>query len=362
MLDALKPLLENNVISNEIKESLETAWNDKITENRQIVAQELREEFAQKYEHDKHVMLEAVNRLITDQLDTELSEFIADRKQLAEMKVKYAKAMNKSSTAIKEFVTKQLVAEVKELHEDTTAMANKFSILENFVVEALAQEITEFQADKQDLAETKVKLIREGREKFTQVKEQFIKRASTLVESVVSKSLTTEITALKEDIESARRADFGRKLFEAFASEYSVSYLNEKSETAKLLKVIKSKDAAISEAADAVVKAEKVLESKQFEIRMLKEQHSRKDIMNELLAPLNADQKSIMSDLMESVATHKLNDSFDKYLPAVVAGKSPQRKQTLVETKIITGNKVPKSNRADSDIYDMRKLAGLEKY
>ena len=36
---------------------------------------------------------------------------------------------------------------------------------------------------------------------------------------------------LKEDIDVARNNDFGRKIFEAFASEYATSYLNEKSET-----------------------------------------------------------------------------------------------------------------------------------
>lgn len=361
MLDALKPLLENNVISEDIKESLEKAWQSKIQENRQSVAQELREEFANKYEHDKHVMLEAVNRLVTDQLDTELREFIEDRKQLAEMKVQYAKKMNHSSKAIKEFITRQLAAEIKELHEDTAVMADKFSILENFVVNSLASEITEFHIDKQDLANTKVKLIREGRNKFADLKRQFISRASQLVEQTVDRNLKSEITALKEDIETAKRADFGRKIFEAFAAEYSHSYLNEKSDSAKLLKVIAEKDAAIAEAADAVVKAEKLIEAKQTEIKLLKESSVRKDTMAELLAPLNSEQKAIMSDLLESTATSKLMESFDKYLPAVVAGKPAKRKQPLTESvKVVTGDK-PKTYMAqdDDDVSSLRKLAGL---
>ena len=57
MLEALKTLFENNVISEEIKESIEKAWDARINENRAQVTQQLREEFAQRYEHDKQVMV-----------------------------------------------------------------------------------------------------------------------------------------------------------------------------------------------------------------------------------------------------------------------------------------------------------------
>ena len=363
MLDALKSLFENNVISEEIKESIETAFESRINEARTQVAEQLREEFAQKYEHDKNTMIEAVDRMISEQLSAEIVEFADDRNQLAEMKVKYAKKMKKDAVVMKEFVTRQLAKEVKELHEDQVVMASKFGKLEQFVVEALAQEITEFYKDKQDLAETKVRLVREGRQEIKKVKEQFVQRAAKMVESVVTNNLTVEITSLKEDIEAARRADFGRKLFEAFAAEYSTSYLNEKSETAKLLKVIDLKDLAMKEAAQAVVKAEQILESKEAQIRALKESQERKAIISELLAPLNSEQKSIMGELMETVKTERLNESFDKYLPSVLNGKAPQKKQALVEAKEVTGNKIsnnPRSSEMDSNIIDIRKLAGLK--
>ena len=309
------------------------------------------------------ILIEAVDRMIGDGLISELAEFAEDRKSLAEMKVKYAKKMSSDSKMMKEFVTRQLASEVRELHEDQVEMASKFGKLEQFVVEALAQEITEFYKDKQDLAETKVRLVREGREQLKKVKEQFVQRAAKMVDSVVNESLQTELTALKEDIDAARRNDFGRKLFEAFASEYTTSYLNEKSETAKLLKVIDLKNLELAEAQQFASKAGKILESKEAEIRGLKEAQDRKAIMSELLAPLNTEQREIMGELMESVKTSKLVESFDKYLPAVVAGKAPQKKQALVEAKEVTGNKeITNTNRSseDSNIVDIRKLAGLK--
>jgi hypothetical protein len=365
MLDALKQLFENNVISEEIKESIEAAWDSKINEAREEVAYQLREEFAQKYEHDKGVMVEAIDKMVTDHLSAEIVEFAEDRKALAEMKVKLAQEKKKTAAVMKEFVTRQLASEVTELHEDQVVMATKFGKLEQFVVEALAQEITEFYKDKQDLAETKVRLIREGKDQLAKVKAQFVQRAAEKVEQVVSEGLRSELHSLKEDIDAARSNDFGRKLFEAFASEYQTSYLSEKSETAKLLKVIDLKELAVSEAQQAAEEAAALLESKEAEIAQLKEAQERKTIMNELLAPLNSEQREIMGELMESVKTSRLNESFEKYLPSVINGngKAPQKKQALLEAKEITGNKISNtkhSSETEGNIIDIRRLAGLK--
>jgi len=193
MLDALKGLFENNVISEEIQGQIEAAWEARINENKEQVAQQLREEFAQKYEHDKNAMIEAVDRMISEQLSAEIVEFADDRSQLAEMKAKYAVKMKQDAEVMKEFVTRQLAQEVKELHEDQVAMASKFGKLEQFVVEALAQEITEFMQDKRDLAETKVRLVREGREEIKKVKEAFVQRAAKMVEKTVTEGLRSEV-------------------------------------------------------------------------------------------------------------------------------------------------------------------------
>lgn len=363
MLDALKTLVENNVISETVRADIEQAWEARITENRSQVTQELREEFAQKYEHDRQLIVESIDRMLGEQLREEIAQFVEDRKQLAEQRAKLAVQRKQDATLVREFVSRQLAAEVRELHEDQVQMAEKFKYLEKFVVEALAQEIAEFHTDKQDVAKTKVRLVREGREALAKLKEQFVRRAATLVESTVEKTLSKEIGQLKEDIEVARRNDFGRKLFEAFSAEYQNSYLNEKSETSKLLKIVNQKEQEIAEARQIVSKARKVLESKQAEINALKESKERQGIMNELLNPLSKDQKVIMHELLESVQTSKLRDNFDKYLPAVVAGETlPKRKTTLVEAREVTGNKQTNSvsSSEDHNIVDIRRLAGIK--
>ncbi len=362
MIDIVKQLFENNVISEEIKSEIESAWQSRIQENRDQVTAELREEFAQKYEHDKTAMVEAVESMLADRLQAELSEFAEDRQGLIEAKAKYAKKMKDDAKTMESFVLNNLKKEISELHEDRKTVAANVSKLESFIVDALAKEIAEFHADKKDLAETKVRLVRESKAKFEAVKKDFITRSTKIIEETVSKGLKSEMTQLREDIEAARKNDFGRRIFESFASEYAASYLNEKSETSKLLKVVEQKEQEVAEAAKLVAEAQKLVESRETEIKLIKDMSTRKEIMGELLAPLAGDKKSVMSELLESVQTDKLRGAFDKYLPAVMDGGVPARK-ALTEAKEGTGNKQATQVSGEdktAEIFDIRRLAGLK--
>jgi hypothetical protein len=364
MIDALKTLFENDVVNEEIRAQIEEAWEAKVRENKQAVTAELREEFAAKYEHDKSTMVDAIDSMLSERLEAEITEFAEDRAQLAEAKAKYAIAMRENSDLLKGFVVEQLQKEIQELHTDKKAMAENYAKLEEFVVDALSNEIAEFYEDKKDLAETKVRLVREAKSHFAKVKANFIERSATAVSEMVGKTLKGEITALKEDIDTARRNDFGRKIFEAFAAEYGSSYLNEASETAKLMQVLAAKDKQLAEAKAFAAKAKTLAESTNKEKQRLIETAQREKIMNELVAPLSKDQREIMTDLLESVQTARLQTQFDKYLPAVIDGNTPAKKKAVLsEAKEVTGNRETTTNvssTADEGVVvDIRRLAGL---
>ena len=363
MLDIVKQLFENNVISEEIKSEIESAWNSRIQENRDQVTAELREEFAQKYEHDKDAMVEAVEAMLSDRLQAELGELAEDRQGLIDARAKYAAKMTQDAQAMESFVLNNLKKELAELHEDRKAVAGNVAKLESFIVDALAKEIAEFHADKKDLAETKVKLVRESKAKFEAIKKDFIAKSAKIIEETVAKGLKSEMAQLKEDIDAARKNDFGRRIFESFASEYAASHLNEKSETAKLLKVVATKEQELEEAAKIVAETQEQVASKEKEISIIKESAKRKEVMGELLGPLSGDKKSVMSELLESVQTDKLYSAFDKYLPAVMNGGTPSKK-ALTEAKEITGDKQQAqtfgSEEKTAEIFDIRRLAGLK--
>lgn len=364
MLDAFKKLFESGMISEEIKAEVETAWNSKLQETRDQLTAELREEFAQRYEHDRAAIVEGLDTMIGEQLQSEIAEFIADRKSLAEAQAEYAVKMTKDSEILEAFVVKNLAKELGEFQSDRQKVAENFGKLEAFVVEALAREIKEFAEDKKDLAETKVKLVREAKEKFAEIKQQFITKSAAIVENAVTNKLNSEITQLREDIESARQNNFGRKIFEAFNAEYMASHVNEKSTTSRLLKIVDKKEAELAEAQKAIADAQALVESKEREIRIARDLMERKEAMQELLAPLSGEKRNVMSQLLESVQTPKLADAFDKYLPAVMEGKATKQapKQALNESKEVTGDKPTKITAEEGidNLIDIRKLAGLK--
>ena len=362
MLDAFKKLVENGVMSEDSVSVIESAFTSKIQENRDQVTAQLREEFAQKYSHDKGVMVEAIDKMLSERLAAEMAELAEDKNALVEAKIAYQHKMKGDAKVLESFILNQLGKELTEFQSDRQKVSENFGKLEQFIVHALAKEINEFAVDKRDLAEAKVKLVREAKTQFASIKAQFIDRSSKIVEASVTKKLTSEIKQLKEDIDSARESTFGRRLFEAFAQEYSVSYLNEKSETSKLLSVIAKKDLEISETKKALSQKQTVVESRERELRVQKDLAERKATMGELLAPLGADKRALMRGLLESVQTPKLTAAFDKYLPAVMEGEKKRTvvKAALTESKEITGNRESKPEVGLDNILDIRKLAGLK--
>ncbi len=56
MFDAIKPLLDSGLINEDVSKELNEAWESKLSEAKEMVRAELREEYAQRYEHDKTLM------------------------------------------------------------------------------------------------------------------------------------------------------------------------------------------------------------------------------------------------------------------------------------------------------------------
>jgi predicted DNA-binding protein len=365
-LEALKPLLDSGIINEDTQQAITEAWETKLLEARETVRAELREEFAQRYQHDKQVMVEALDRMVTESLQAELEEFASEKQKLAEDRVKFKTFMTESSSKFNDFMVGKLAEEIKELRQDRKVYENSIKKMETFVIHALAEEIQEFEQDKQAVVETKVRLIAGAKEKLAELQQNFVTRAADLVKETVAKNLESEMTQLKEDIHHARENMFGRQIFEAFASEFAVTHLNENKEIRKLQAVIASKEQALAEANQQASKAAMIVESKEKEIRIIKESTERKEILETLMKPLNKEKASIMSELLESVQTAKLQSAYDKYLPAVLnnTATKPAKQTMLAESRVeVTGDKSAKNVTEDSsvnNVVEIKRLAGLK--
>jgi adenosyl cobinamide kinase/adenosyl cobinamide phosphate guanylyltransferase len=136
MFDAIKPLLDSELINEETRQEISEAWEAKLTEAREQVRAELREEFAQRYEHDKTVMVEALDRMVTEGLQAEIQALAEEKSALAEDRVKFQSKMKESATKFNDFMVSKLAEEIGELRKDRRMHTEGISKLENFVVQA----------------------------------------------------------------------------------------------------------------------------------------------------------------------------------------------------------------------------------
>jgi len=367
LLDAIKPLVDSGIINEDTKQAISEAWEAKLLEARETVRAELREEFATRYQHDKQVMVEALDKMVTESLHSELQEFAVEKQKLAEDRVKFKSHMMESSTKFNDFMVGKLAEEIRELREDRKQYENSVSKLESFVIKSLAEEIQEFEQDKQAVVETKVRLIAGAKDKLAELQQNFIARSAELVKESITSKLESEMTQLKEDIQMARENMFGRQLFEAFASEFAVTHLNENKEIRKLQAVIAAKEQALSEARQQADQSAMIVESKEKEIRVIKESTERKEILANLLQPLNKEKATIMSELLESVQTVKLQSTYDKYLPAVLnnTAKVESKSKTMInESRVeVTGDKSANAfliEENNTNVFEIKRLAGLK--
>jgi len=370
--EILAGLLESDVLSEEVSQQISEAWEAQINEAREEITAELREEFAQKFEHDKSVIVEAMDNMLNTAIKTEMEEFKTDREQLIAERVAYKKAISEHARLLEKFITSQLAKEVKELRADRAKVNEHLDRTKEFVVKQLSRELAEFHNDKRDLVETKVRLVAEGKEILTKTKDSFIKRSAELVENTINKALRSELGVLKDDIQSAKENEFGRKIFETFAGEFMTSQLSEGTEVAKITKKLEDSATKIAKLEETITAKDEAITSAETAQKVLEDRMDRNKVMEGLLAPLGKEKRTVMVDLLETVKTTNLKTAFKKYLPAVLnEGVSKETKQSLNEGKVTehTGDRgeeqmvssTPESQSSDANnIIQLKKLAGLK--
>ena len=206
--------------------------------------------------------------------------------------------------------------------------------------------------------------MREARRTLESLKAKFVTESAKKMSGAVSQHLRAELGQLREDIQVARENNFGRRIFEAYAAEFGATHLNEKAEVRKLHDIISEKDNKLSEAIKLTQRAKVLVESKEREIRMIRESNERESTMELLLAPLNKEKQAVMRNLLESVQTSRLKNAFEKYLPAVLEDRSVRAPKVITESySTETGDKSVRVQEedqiAESNVIDLKRLAGL---
>lgn len=371
MAKKIEEILSESVgLSEEARTQITEAWNSRINEAREEVAATLREEFARKFAHDKSVLVESMDRFLTDKVRVELEEFAVDKRELVAERLNYKRKVKEHTEILNKFVTEGLTSEIKEFYSEKKTMKENFKKLENFLLKQLSEEIREFREDKKSLVEQKVRMVSEGKQKLQETKQQFIKRAAKIIDENIEKVLRSEISQFKDDIKVARENDFGRRIFESVAAEFMTSHLNEGTEISKMQAVLASKNLELSKLQESVKKNSGIMEGLDKKLKVTQDLVERQRLMTELLSPLSRDNKIVMKDLLESVQTKNLQGSYNKYLPSVLNESvirkpvATQLNESVISERTGDRAKVALKESADSDevseLNKMKHLAGIK--
>jgi len=365
-------LAESSNLSEEARQQVQEAWDSKLVEAREELTAELREEFAQKFEHDKTIMVESIDKFLNDKVSAEIAEFAEDKKALAEERVTYKARVAEHVKVLERFITETLATEIKELRSDRSAQQANVHKLEDFVLKQLAEEVKEFHSDKKALAEQRVKIISEGKQELVKTKREFVKKAAQVIEKNINESLKKEIGSFRTDIKAARENDFGRRIFEAYVGEYMTSHLNESGEVRKLQDAVANLNEQVKTTKIANAKQKQLTESVERKLSAAQDRVNRDKKLNELLGPLSKKDRGVMEELLQTVKTEKLDEGFKKFIPAVLKEdtviRNTGKKRTPLKESVRTaktGNKrgmiAQEEDQSDlAEISQLQKMAGIK--
>lgn len=308
-------------------------------------------------------MDEIFNKIFESNVLTEESK--AEIKQLFETAIAEAKEV--ASVEVKADLAEQFIAEKENLIE----------ALDTKVAEELKKELDELKEDISRFRDLEVeyseKLV-EARAEMSEIVKSDFKELIETIDKFLDERLEAEFKELKEDIEDAKRMEFGKKIFEAFGSEFKKHFHN-KDETLSVLESTKTK---LDETSTKLVEAEK-------ELKMIK----REKEMNRVLESLQDKPKEVMEAILKNVSTDKLEETYNLYIGRVLHKSATQVEEgsekesgiespvlaegntsteSTVKTKVVTGDEVvgsvdtdlDKSHLNESTKIRLKRMAGID--
>lgn len=249
------------------------------------------------------------SELLSDEVKKDLSEAVENLKQ-----------------QLTEEVTKtQEITYAKKLYREKKEMNAK--VMET-VKELVAAEVTELKEDiakYRNLDITYAKKLEEFKIQYT---DKLRKGAKKLIETRVA----AELTELRQDLLETQKLNFGKKIFEAYASEF---------ETFGTTPEVKELQKTNENLAQELVESKKVIDKM-----------NREKVLEGLLSNLSGGKREIMKNILENVKTDKLATRYNEAIQSVLTEdkKVVNKKETVKETVNSTIN--------DEEAARLRKLMG----
>lgn len=293
-------------------------------------------------------------------MDEILKKLLQSELLSEETKAEISEQWNTSVEAFKTQVREEVSGEVRSelAGQWITERDELISKVDGFVAKALSEEIEELKGDIERFRD----LEAEYAEKLVEEKHKLAGTVAEELDSLVDKidaffemRLAAEMDELKEDIAVVKENDFGRKMFEAFASTYAAHYVDEDATQSKLI-------VAESKLADAEAQLAQLEEERNKMIREAK--------MEQVLSPLTGKKREQMAMVLKNVDTARLEESYKFFIGRILkeddaapAAKPLNETTTPTANKLVTGEQqqpAPAAKPATNHLAEMRKLAGLK--
>ena len=295
-------------------------------------------------------MDEILNKLLQSEL---LSEEVK-----AEISEQWTSSVEAFKTQVREEVSGEVRSELAE--QWITERDELISKVDGFVAEALAKEVEEFHGDIERFRDLEVEMA----EKLVEAKQVMAEEVAAELDSLVDKideffemRLTAELEELSEDLAIVKENEFGRKMFEAFASTYAKSFVDEDAVQSKL------------------VVAEGKLADAEKQLGALEDERSkmvREAKMESVLSALTGKKREQMAMVLKNVETSRLEESYKFFIGRVLkeeaeapVAKTLNEGKTGEATTVVTGDtviteEVTKPNASTEALARMRSLAGIK--
>lgn len=231
--------------------------------------------------------------------------------------------------------------------------------VDGFVAEALVKEIAELKADIERFRD----LEAEYAEKIVEEKHKLAEEVASELDQLVDKidaffevRLAAELDELKEDIDVVKQNEFGRKIYEAFASTFATAHIDEESVQSQL-KVAEAKLVDLQQA---------LATSEENRIAVVREAKLEK-----LLANLTGKKREQMEMVLKNIETNRLEESYKFFIGRILKEDVAAPAATLTEgaedgkkTTVVTGDAPVESAAVEPQLNEslakLQRLAGIK--
>ena len=279
------------------------------------------------------------------------SELLSEETK-AEISEQWSTTVETFKTQVREEVSMEVRSELAEQWiSERDELINK---IDQFFTEALENEITELKDDisrfRDIEAEYAERIVENKHEMAVQLDEE-LDNLVDKIDAFFEARLNLELEELKEDLEVAKQNEFGKRIFEAFATTYNKAYVDEDSIQTKL---------AITEAK---------LEDAEHQLATLEQQKElmiRESKMDQVLANLSGKKREHMAMVLRNVETERLEESYKYFIGRVLKEdnktilESEQQNKTTLVTGVKLNEQLSPSKTNGNDLANLKRLAGIK--